>query len=364
MKNIDKCLKVDLDERSYQIFVDSGILSDKLFLKEIVGNGQAMIVTNSTIAKIYLDSLLKTFPNANHISIPDGEQFKNLDTVQIIFDELMHKRHNRSTTLLALGGGVVGDITGFASACFQRGVNFIQIPTTLLAQVDSSVGGKTGVNHALGKNMIGAFHQPRAVLVDIDTLNTLPDREFIAGLAEVIKYGLISDYDFFEWIEKNISALLNRDEDSLRYAILTSCKNKAKIVSKDEHEQGLRAILNLGHTFAHAIETITEYKVWLHGEAVGFGMILALDLSRSLGLIDADDFDRVKQLISAANLPTTAPSSLNDVNTIVDLMGMDKKVINGKLRFILLNSIGHAFIHDSVPLDKLKQVLSRHLNNS
>ena len=364
MNNITKSMQVDLGERSYPIFVDSGILSNEIFLRKIIGDGQLMIITNHTIAKIFLDSFLQIFPKSNHISIPDGEEFKNLHTLEGIFDELMIRRHNRSTTLVALGGGVVGDITGFAAACFQRGVNFIQIPTTLLAQVDSSVGGKTGVNHSFGKNMIGAFHQPKAVIVDINTLTTLPDREFNAGLAEVIKYGLISDYEFFEWLEKNIFALLDRDEVALKHAIITSCKNKSLVVTKDEQEQGLRAILNLGHTFAHAIETATDYKVWLHGEAVGFGMLLALDLSKSLGLIDVDDFNRVKNLISLASLPISPPSCVNDISNIIHLMGMDKKVLNGKLRFILLNAIGDAFINDNVPLDELEKILRKYFNNS
>lgn len=363
MNNITESMQVELGKRSYPIFVESGILSNELFLKKIIGDGQIMVITNETVAKIYLDAFLEIFPKSSHFSIPDGEEFKNLSTLEDIFDELITRRHNRSTTLVALGGGVVGDITGFAAASFQRGVNFIQIPTTLLAQVDSSVGGKTGVNHSFGKNMIGAFHQPKAVIIDINTLTTLPAREFNAGLAEVIKYGLISDYDFFEWLEKNITSILSRDEIALRYAILSSCKNKASVVAKDEHEQGLRAILNLGHTFAHAIETVTEYKVWLHGEAVGFGMLLALDLSLSLGLIDHDSFNRAKKLISLANLPTSPPPGENNISNIIDLMRMDKKVLDGKLRFILLNSIGDAFVHDNVPLDLLNKILLKYFNN-
>jgi len=266
-----------------------------------------MVVSNETIAPLYLDSLLNKIPNADSVILPDGEQYKQLATVEHVFEALLNQRHNRTTTLLALGGGVVGDMTGFAAACYQRGVKFIQVPTTLLAQVDSSVGGKTGVNHALGKNMIGAFHQPVAVLIDTDTLSSLPTREYQAGLAEVIKYGLICDADFFIWLEQNMPALIARDQAALQYAIARSCKNKAKVVAADEREGGIRAILNLGHTFGHAIETATEYKAWLHGEAVGFGMIMALDLSMRLGLIDASGLERTIALIAAAGLPVSAP---------------------------------------------------------
>ena len=354
-------LQVDLAERSYPITIGEGLLKDEALLLQHVGSGQLMVVTNETIAPLYLEPLLAMLPNADSIILPDGEQFKQLATVERVFEALLNQRHNRTTTLLALGGGVVGDMTGFAAACYQRGVKFIQIPTTLLAQVDSSVGGKTGVNHALGKNMIGAFHQPVAVLIDTDTLSSLPAREYQAGLAEVIKYGLICDADFFIWLEQNMSALMARDQAALQYAIARSCKNKAKVVAADEREGGIRAILNLGHTFGHAIETATHYKVWLHGEAVGLGMIMALDLSMRLGLIKVTDLDRATALIAAAGLPISATADLPDTETILALMGMDKKVLNGQLRLVLLRNIGDAYISNDFDANLLTQTLQHYL---
>ena len=354
-------LQVDLAERSYPIIIGAGFLKDKTLLQQYIGSGQLMVVTNETIAPLYLNSFLNKIPNADSIILPDGEQFKQLATVERVFEALLKKRHNRTTTLLALGGGVVGDMTGFAAACYQRGVKFIQVPTTLLAQVDSSVGGKTGVNHALGKNMIGAFHQPKAVLIDTDTLSSLPIREYQAGLAEVIKYGLICDAEFFIWLEQNMPALLVRDQAALQYAIARSCENKAKVVAADEREGGFRAILNLGHTFGHAIETATEYKAWLHGEAVGFGMIMALDLSLRLGLINASALERTIALIAAAGLPVSAPSNSPTSDVILSLMGMDKKVLDGHLRLVLLRAIGDAFISNDFDADLIKQTLQRYL---
>ena len=354
-------LQVDLAERSYSIIIGSGLLKDEALLQHYIGPGQLMVVTNETIAPLYLDSLLNKMPNADSIILPDGEQFKQLATVERVFEALLKQRHNRTTTLLALGGGVVGDMAGFTAACYQRGVKFIQVPTTLLAQVDSSVGGKTGVNHALGKNMIGAFHQPAAVLIDTDTLSSLPMREYQAGLAEVIKYGLICDADFFIWLEQNMPALMARDQATLQYAIARSCESKAKIVAADEREGGIRAILNLGHTFGHAIETATEYKTWLHGEAVGFGMIMALDLSLRLGLINTSVLERTIALITAAGLPVSAPANLPTSDAILGLMGMDKKVLDGHLRLVLLRAIGDAFVSSDFDTDLLKETLQHYL---
>lgn len=354
-------LQVDLAERSYPIIIGAGLLKDEALLQQYIGSGQLMVVTNETIAPLYLDSLLNKMPNADSIILPDGEQFKQLATVELVFEALLNQRHNRTTTLLALGGGVVGDMTGFAAACYQRGVKFIQVPTTLLAQVDSSVGGKTGVNHALGKNMIGAFHQPAAVLIDTDTLSSLPIREYQAGLAEVIKYGLICDADFFIWLEQNMPALLARDQAAMQYAIGRSCENKAKVVAADERESGIRAILNLGHTFGHAIETATAYKTWLHGEAVGFGMIMALDLSMRLGLINVSVLERTIALIAAAGLPVSPPANLPTSDAILGLMGMDKKVLDGHLRLVLLRAIGDAFVSNDFDTDLLKQTLQHYL---
>ncbi len=359
-------LTVDLAERSYPILIGSGLLQDKALLQQYLGNRQLLLVSNETIAPLYIDTIKSAIggQRQDQVIVPDGEQYKHMATIESIIDGLMASRHNRTTTLVALGGGVVGDMTGFAAACYQRGVRFVQIPTTLLAQVDSSVGGKTGVNHPLGKNMIGAFHQPAVVLIDTDTLATLPQREFQAGLAEVIKYGLICDAEFFVWLEQNINRLMERDEEALQYAIARSCENKAKVVAADEREGGIRAILNLGHTFGHAIETATQYKTWLHGEAVGFGMIMALDLSQRLDLITAEDVSRGENLIRAAGLPTSPPAGLPDIDAMIELMGMDKKVIDGQLRLVLLRAIGDAFVSSEFAIDQLKQTLRDCLNRS
>ena len=336
-------LSVSLGERSYPIFVGSNLLSQpNLYIPHIRGR-QVCIVTNTTIASIYLEKLKNNLADfyVSSVVLPDGESFKNLETLNYIFSTLLEEKHNRTTTLIALGGGVVGDMTGFAAACYQRGVNFIQVPTTLLSMVDSSVGGKTGVNHALGKNMIGAFYQPQAVIADINLLHTLPPREVSAGLAEIIKYGLISDYDFFVWLEQNVELLLTRDEAALTYAVLRSCENKASVVAQDEHEGGIRAILNLGHTFGHAIETAQGYGNWLHGEAVAAGMVMAADLSMRRNDISRDDFIRIKNLLERANLPTKAPEDMSP-EQFIELMGVDKKVLDGRLRLVLLKSLGSA----------------------
>jgi len=340
-----KTLHVNLGDRSYPIHIGAGLLSQPELVASHVGGSQVCIVTNETVAPLYLDKTLALFHNrtCDTVVLPDGERFKNLDTLNLVFDALLSKRHSRQTTLVALGGGVVGDITGFAAACYQRGVNFLQIPTTLLAQVDSSVGGKTGVNHALGKNMIGAFHQPVCVLADTDTLNTLEDRELSAGLAEVIKYGLIRDMEFFGWLEDNIEKLSARDPQALAYAIERSCSNKAEVVAADEKEGGVRATLNFGHTFGHAIETGTGYHSWLHGEGVGVGMLMAADLSMRMGWLTREDVHRIDALIDRAQLPTRGPADLT-TGRFIELMGVDKKVLHGKIRLVLLRSLGNAVV--------------------
>jgi 3-dehydroquinate synthase len=338
-------LTVDLGERSYPIYIGEGLLQTPNILAPYIHGQQVLVVTNSTIAPLYLQSIMEGLSTyqAESIILPDGETYKNLETLNRIFDTLLAKKYNRTVTLVALGGGVIGDMTGFAAACYQRGVNFIQIPTTLLAQVDSSVGGKTAVNHPHGKNMIGAFYQPQCVIADTTTLNTLDDRQLRAGLAEVIKYGLISDAEFFCWLEANINLLLSRDSTALAFAIERSCENKAKVVSQDERESGIRAILNLGHTFGHAIETFQSYRDWLHGEAVAAGMVMATELSFSMGWVSEDDVHRTKELLAHCNLPVSAPKAMNS-ETFLELMSVDKKVLDGGLRLVLLKSIGHAVV--------------------
>ncbi|WP_444895445.1 3-dehydroquinate synthase [Microbulbifer sp. SSSA005] len=344
-------LNVELGERSYPIIIGSGLLGDPQYIFPYIKGRQVCIVTNETIAPLYLATLLgglKGLDKVDVVELPDGEAFKSLDTVNRIFEVLLEKRHNRTTTLIALGGGVVGDMCGFAAACYQRGVNFIQVPTTLLSLVDSSVGGKTGVNHPLGKNMIGAFHQPRLVLADTDTLATLPAREFSAGLAEVIKYGLICDSPFFEWIEENLQKLLMREPAALAYAIERCCADKADVVASDERESGRRAILNLGHTFGHAIEAVQGYGSWLHGEAVAAGMVMALELSRLRGDIDAELVERLRVMLEAADLPQQAPQGMT-TDEFLQVMQVDKKVLDGKLRLVLLKALGEAIIVDDTP---------------
>lgn len=353
-------LTVNLGERSYPIYIGTGLLGRSDLLRELISGKQVLIVTNETVAPLYLEktqAMLTAFQHETVI-LPDGEHYKNLQVLNRIFDTLLAQRFNRDCTLIGLGGGVIGDMTGFAAACYQRGVHFVQIPTTLLAQVDSSVGGKTGVNHALGKNMIGAFHQPRGVLIDSNTLNTLPDRELSAGLAEVIKYGLIRDFAFFEWLEEAMDALLNREPDALISAIARSCQNKADIVALDERESGVRALLNLGHTFGHAIEAGLGYGVWLHGEAVATGMCLAAELSARLGWLTQDQIKRVVTLLQRANLPVRLPNNL-DSETLLRFMAVDKKVQQGRLRFILLKALGNGTIVDGVDPNLLRATLDQ-----
>lgn len=354
-----KSLTVDLGERSYPIYFGKQLLGNPELLLPHINGQQVMIVTNETIAPLYLDKIQPVLNSLEHkvVILPDGEQYKTLETVNLIFDALLENRFNRNATLIALGGGVVGDITGFAAASYQRGIHFIQIPTTLLAQVDSSVGGKTGVNHRLGKNMIGAFHQPDCVIADTETLNTLDDRQLSAGIAEVIKYGLIRDPEFLTWLESNIPNLLARDPDALAFAIERSCRNKAEVVVADERESGQRALLNLGHTFGHAIETGTGYGNWLHGEAVATGMYMAANLSERLQWISKEDVHRTRELLSLANLPVYPPAEMES-KKFLDLMAVDKKVINSRLRLVLLEKLGGAIVTEEFDNDALNTMLS------
>jgi len=352
-------LNVELGERSYPIAIGPGLLADPAALARHVGGHKAAIVTNTTVAPLYLEQVAAPLRAAGRevveIVLPDGEEYKHWGSLMQVFDALLANKCDRKTTLVALGGGVIGDLTGFAAASYMRGVPFVQIPTTLLAQVDSSVGGKTGINHPLGKNMIGAFYQPRAVLADTSTLSTLPDRELSAGLAEVIKHGAILDAAFFDWIEANIAALVAREPQALAHAIARSCEIKADVVRRDEREGGLRAVLNFGHTFGHAIEAGLGYGEWLHGEAVGCGMVMAADLSQRLGLVDAATVERLRALVKAAGLPTVAPDL--GVERWIELMEVDKKNEGGAIKFILLKPLGSPSI-TSVPEEALRATLA------
>lgn len=349
---------VDLGDRSYPIYIGSGLLADRQIITSHINGEQVCIISNDVVAPLYLEKLkeLLTGYQVSEFILPDGEAEKTLDNIAQIYDALLSNRLERNVTIIALGGGVVGDMAGFVAATYLRGVNFIQVPTTLLAQVDSSVGGKTGVNRPLGKNMVGAFYQPQCVLADTDTLNTLPDKELRAGLAEVIKYGLINNLDFFNWLESNTDNLKRRDEGSLIQAIKTSCEEKAAIVGADEKESGIRAILNLGHTFGHAIETAMGYGTWLHGEAVATGMLMAADLSWRIGNLTIQDVARVKKLLQAAGLPVVPPESITN-SEYLSLMSRDKKNIQGSIRFILLKKIGKALISSNVAPEVLEQTL-------
>lgn len=352
-------LTVGLAERSYPIHIGASLLGRAELLQPHLQSGKAAVISNTTVAPLYLEALRKTLQALSveivPVILPDGESYKNAETMGQIYDALLKNRCERNTPLIALGGGVIGDMTGFAAATYLRGVPFIQIPTTLLAQVDSSVGGKTGINHPLGKNMIGAFYQPRLVLADISTLDTLPDNELSAGIAEVIKYGLIRDQAFFEWLEQNMEKILARDPDALEYAIARSCRNKAEVVAADEHERGERALLNLGHTFGHAIEAGMGYGAWLHGEAVAAGTILAADLSQRMGWLGAEDVARIRKLHERAALPVVAPAL--GTEKYLHLMGLDKKVSGGKMRFVLLKAIGQGVVSGEVPEGLLRETL-------
>jgi len=353
-------LQVALGERSYPIHIGSGLLARAELVVPHLAQPRAVIVTNPTVGALYLDALTAALGGAGvgvvPVMVPDGESYKNWETLNRVFDALLTNHCERSTALIALGGGVVGDLTGFAAAVYLRGVPFIQVPTTLLAQVDSSVGGKTGINHPLGKNMIGAFYQPRLVLADIGTLDTLPPRELAAGLAEVIKYGLILDSRFFEWLEANMARLVARDPAALAHAVRRSCELKAEVVAQDERESGLRALLNLGHTFGHAIEAGLSFGTWLHGEAVAAGTVQAARLSQRLGFLSEADVQRVVALLQRANLPTAAPDL--GVDRYLELMGLDKKVEGGKLRLVLLRRIGEGYVSAEFPQADLRAVLA------
>jgi 3-dehydroquinate synthase len=352
-------LQVELAERSYPIHIGNNLLGQAGLITPHLKRKQVAVVTNTTVAPLYLDKLTSTLQSAGvsviPVILPDGEAYKNGETLNLIYDALLQHRCERSTTLIALGGGVIGDMTGYAAATYLRGVPFIQIPTTLLSQVDSSVGGKTGINHPLGKNMIGAFYQPQLVLADIDTLKTLPARELSAGVAEVIKYGLIRDQDFFDWLEANMAALMSLDPAVTSQAIYRSCLNKAQVVAADEHENGERATLNLGHTFGHAIENGMGYGVWLHGEAVAAGTMLAADLSQRMGWLNAQQVERMEAIFKAANLPLQAPKLGAD--KYLDLMGLDKKVVDGKIRLVLQQGIGKSVVTSDYDPALLRQTL-------
>jgi 3-dehydroquinate synthase len=355
-------LQVDLGPTSYPITIGSGLLTDRDLLDAQIPGRDLLIVTNDTVAKLYLAKLTASF-SQRHIAeciLPDGEQHKTLQTAAWVLDALVANKMNRDATVLALGGGVVGDIAGFAASCYQRGIGYVQMPTTLLAQVDSSVGGKTGVNHSGGKNLIGAFYQPQAVIADTDVLTTLPDRELRSGLAEVIKHGVVWDPMLFAWLEKQIPQLLARDTEALAYAISRSCEIKATVVARDEREHNLRAILNFGHTFGHAIEAATSYEKYLHGEAVALGMIMAADLSCRIGMIDATVKERLCDTLVRAGLPTEAPRI--GAARAYELMQMDKKVLGGAIRLVLLEKLGRAIVTDQYPKAALEATLAEHFN--
>jgi len=354
-------IQVHLGDRSYPIYMGEGNLNNPELLAQHIKSKQVLVVTNETIAPLYLKSVITHLQQyqVETVILPDGEQYKTLASMDIIFDALLTKQFSRNATLIALGGGVIGDVAGFSAACYQRGIPFIQIPTTLLAQVDSSVGGKTGVNHALGKNMIGAFYQPQCVIIDIKVLGTLDDRQLSAGIAEVIKYGLIRDAEFFTWIEANIDRILARDQQALTYIIERSCLSKAEIVAADERESGIRAILNLGHTFGHAIETGAGYGTYLHGEAVAIGTCQAADLSRRMGWLSDADVTRIVDLFKKALLPTEPPANLS-AEECIKLMAVDKKNVDGDIRLILLEAIGEASLPIGVSRSQLLETLNEY----
>lgn len=359
MSNPFRELSVDLGDRSYPIFIGQNLLGN-FDLSPFVAGSQVMIVTNETVGPLYLERAKACFPGKriDTVILPDGEKYKDWQTLNLIFDGLLEQRHTRKTTLVALGGGVVGDMAGFAAACYQRGVPFIQMPTTLLSQVDSSVGGKTGINHPLGKNMVGAFHQPQAVLIDTGSLQSLPSSEVSAGLAEVIKYGLIRDEAFLVWLEEHMESLVQLNPEALAESIFRSCTCKAEIVALDEREGGLRAILNLGHTFGHAIETYSGYGSWLHGQAVGTGMLMAAELSALEGMITKTDCERIRRLILSAGLPEKPPVGMS-ADDFMGLMAVDKKNVDGLLRLVLLRSVGDAVVTSEASPENLALTFER-----
>ena len=353
-----RILNLDLGEKSYPIYIGQDLLTHSELLSKHISGKQVMIVTNTTVAPLYLEKVknLLTDFQVKEVILPDGEEYKTLDTVNDIFTALLEARFDRTCTLIALGGGVVGDMTGYAAASYQRGVNFIQIPTTLLSQVDSSVGGKTGVNHKLGKNMIGAFYQPKCVVIDMDTLDTLDDRQYSAGMAEVIKYGLLGNKEFLNYLTINIDSLMARDKSLMIDAVFTSCEDKARIVAQDELEAGKRALLNLGHTFGHAIENSLGYGVYLHGEAVAVGMYMAAKLSNLEGNISENDVVQVRSLLEKANLPISIYGKMAH-SDFISAMSVDKKVIDGNIRLVLLKALGDAFISDDYNQELLDQIV-------
>jgi len=357
-------LRIELGERSYPILIGPGLLEDAAVMDGTVAARDVLVVSNVTVAPHYLARLERSLAGRRVASVvlPDGERHKTLDTVATVLDSLVERRMNRDACVAALGGGVVGDIAGFAAACYQRGVDYVQFPTTLLAQVDSSVGGKTGVNHPGGKNLIGAFHQPRAVVSDIGTLATLPHRELRAGMAEVIKYGLVADEGFLEWIEANLDRLLALEPGPLARAILRCCELKAAIVAEDEREHGRRALLNLGHTFGHAIEAAAGYGEWLHGEAVGLGLAMAADLSRRIGWLDEGDVSRVRTLLARTGLPVEAPPI--GAARALEIMGMDKKVLAGRIRLVLMRRPGEGVVCGDYPAAALADTLAAHFGSA
>ena len=359
MSDKTKILNVELGDKSYPIYIGIDLLSMKsLFVDQIQGR-QVMIVTNKTIAPLYLDKLTSILDgfNVQSVILPDGEEFKKLETLNKVFDALLEAKFDRTSTLIALGGGVIGDITGFAAAAYQRGVGFIQVPTTLLSQVDSSVGGKTGINHELGKNMIGAFYQPKAVIIDVNTLDTLSNQEFSAGMAEVIKYGLLGNADFLSMLEANIESIMARKKDLIIEVIFNCCQDKARIVELDEFEKGKRALLNLGHTFGHGIENAFGYGNYLHGEAVSIGMVMAAKLSKDEGNLSHEETLRVESILSKADLPISINKTI-DSETLITAMSLDKKSIDGKIRLVLLKSLGDSYLTDSYSNENFMKVVN------
>ena len=352
-------VQVGLGERSYPIHIGAGLLDDRRLLTESTAASQIVLITNDVIAPLHAGKLEDAFHEREYHSLvlPDGEDQKCFESLERIMAFMLERRIERGACIVALGGGVIGDLAGFAAACYQRGIDFVQVPTTLLAQVDSSVGGKTAINHPLGKNMIGAFHQPIAVIADTAVLETLPEREFSAGLAEVIKYGLIRDSLFLDWLETHLADLVARDGEALNHAIRRSCENKAEVVAADEREGGVRALLNLGHTFGHAIETARGYGDWLHGEAVGAGMCMAAAMSRRLGWLEAVDLERVEALVAAAGLPIRPPSDIT-VERYLEIMSRDKKNVGGQIRLVLLEALGRAVVTRDFPSETLRETLS------
>ncbi len=353
-----KILNVELGDKSYPIYIGTDLLSSKSLLTDHIQGRQVMIVTNTTIAPLYLEKLTAILDgfNVESVILPDGEEYKTLVTLNKVFDALLKAKFDRSSTLIALGGGVVGDITGFAAASYQRGIDFIQVPTTLLSQVDSSVGGKTGVNHKLGKNMIGAFYQPKAVIIDVDTLDTLSNQEFSAGMAEVIKYGLLGNADFLSMLEMNIESIMARKKDLIIEVIFNSCQDKARIVALDEFERGKRALLNLGHTFGHGIENAFGYGTYLHGEAVSIGMVMAAKLSKDEGYLTHEDVLRVESILSKADLPISIEKGIES-EALVGAMSLDKKSIDGMIRLVLLKSLGDSYLADSYSKENFNKVV-------